>query len=141
MIELGPDRVVQQKQHIKFFELLTVFLVCCRILILLLMNEIFLTSKVHTRSLNLCGCVIPIHKLSKRLNTFIIMVTVPFKSTISNKLCVLLQLGPSTFFSLFGASDAVVPSVCAADVVQQLQAKCKKQTGHASVSEHAKSTK
>ena len=111
----------------KFFELLTVFLVCCRILILLLMNEIFLRSKVH--------------KLSKRLNTFIIMVTVPFKFTISNKLCVLLQLGPSTFFSLFGASDAVVPSVCAADVVQQLQAKCKKQTGHASVSEHAKSTK
>ena len=46
----------------------------------------------------MCGCVIPVHKLSKRLNTFIITVTVPFKSIISSKPRFLLQLGPSTFF-------------------------------------------
>jgi len=86
----------QQKQHMKFFELLTVFLVCCRILILLLMNEIFLRSKVHTRSLNLYGCVIPVHELLKRLITSIITVIVSFKSINPVRRRALLRLDPST---------------------------------------------
>ena len=53
---------------------------------------------MHTGSIHLCGCVIPVHELSKRLNTSIITVTVPFKSIIPSKPRLLLQLGPSTFF-------------------------------------------
>jgi len=61
----------------------------------------------------------------------------PFKSINSSRPWILLELGTFMFFFQFGAADAVVPSVCAADVVHQLQAKCKKQTEHASVPEHA----
>ena len=53
---------------------------------------------MHTRSLNLCGCVILVHELSKRLNTSIITVTVPFESINSSRPRALLQLDTSTFF-------------------------------------------
>ena len=54
---------------------------------------------MHTRSLNLYGCAIPVHELLKRLITSIITDTVSFKSINPVRRRAFLRLDPSTVFS------------------------------------------